>query len=115
MQNSIKGVFLLKREINNKVSLTNKETNSYDLIDYFEFERMLKQHFSIDKSNKILDCINCSQKVIIDFDKSIAKLIKEKDYDFRDVMKSYMNSTNVENELNNPFDDDDIYSRFQNL
>jgi len=110
----IKGVFLIKRDYGNKVALQSKATNSMTLLDYFDFEDRIHQYFSYQTVNKILDNINCGRKVIIDFDKKIAKLIKEKDFDFSKVIPGCLNATNVENEL---FDatEDDIYTKFQNL
>ena len=115
INNDIKGIFLLKREFDNKISLFNKETNNLELVDYFEFEHLLKKYFGIDKTEVILDHINCGRKIIIDFNKSIAKLVKEKEYNFKDAMNVYFDPKNIESELNNPFEDEDIYSRFQNL
>ena len=112
--NKIKGVFLVKRDYGNKVSLLNKATNSMNLLDYFEFKEQLPFYFSIDTVNKILDNINCERKVIIDFDNKKAKLIKEKEFDFTKVIPSYLTPSNVENELFNATEED-IYTKFQEL
>lgn len=113
--NQIQGIFIIKREFGNNVALINKVTSETTIMDYFEFEKKLKLVFDIDKAIKILDNINCSRKVLIDFDKKIAKLIVEKDIDFNSFLMSYLTAKNVETELSNPFEDDEIYSRFQTL
>lgn len=115
MNNDIKGIFLLKREIDNKISLLNKETSNYELVDYFMFEHTLMKTFGIDKTKNILEHLNCGRKVLVDFNKNIAKLVKEKEFDFKEVMKPYFDPKTIESELNNPFEDEDIYARFQNL
>lgn len=113
--NSIKGIFLIRRDFGNNVSLQNKNTQSQEMMDYFKFKDNLMYYFPIDKVNIILEHINCGRKILIDFDKKVAKLIVEKDYDFKKVLDIYFDPKNVEAELNNPFEDQDIYSRFQTL
>lgn len=115
MENNIKGIFLLKRDFGNNVSLQNKDTSEQTIMDYFQFKDILHVNFPLEKVNLILDHINCGRKIILDFDKKIAKLIVEKDYDFKKALDIYFDPKNVEAELNNPFEDQDIYSRFQEL
>lgn len=115
MENNIKGIFLLRRDYGNNVSLQNKDTNEQTIMDYFVFKDKLIFNFPKEKVDIILDHINCGRKIIIDFDKKIAKLIVEKDFDFKKALDIYFDPKNVESELNNPFEDEDVYSRFQNL
>lgn len=115
MENNIKGVFLLRRDYGNNVSLQNKDTKEQTIMDYFEFKDKLAFNFPIEKIDIILEHINCGRKIILDFDKKIAKLVVEKDYDFKRALDIYFNPSNVESELNNPFDNEEIYSRFQTL
>lgn len=113
--NTIKGIFLIKRNYENTVSLLNKTTNSQEILDYFIFKDKLSMLFDIDKTNKILDYINCGEKILIDFDKKIAKRIIDKEFDFKNVIKTYLNPKNIENELNDPYLEEDVYSRFRDL
>lgn len=116
MQNNITGVFILKREFGNNVSLLNTKTNSLEYIDYFKFKQILERSYGIERSNKILENINCYNKVILDFEKNVAKLIKDKDFDFKKVISGYMTPEHVENEYScSLFYDDDIQGRFQTL
>ena len=56
-------------------------------------------YFPLEKVNIILDHINCGRKILIDFDKSIAKLIVEKDFDFKKALDIYFDPKNVEAEI----------------
>lgn len=111
----IKGIFLISRAWGNNVNLENVNTQALEIMDYFLFKNNLMFYFPLEKVEVILDHINCGRKVLIDFDKEIAKLIVEKDFDFKKALDIYFDPKNVESELNNPFDDPDIYSRFQEL
>ena len=114
--NNINGIFIIKRDYGNTVSLFNKLTNSQEIVDYFAFEAKLPMYFNKETVKKILDHINNYRKVLIDFDKKIARVIVEKDYDFKKVIYSYMNAGVVESDLNDPtLTEDEIYSKFQQL
>ena len=115
MQNNISGIFILKREFGNNVSLLNTKTNALEYIDYFKFKPILEKAYGIEKSNKILDNINCYNKVMLDFDRTVAKLIKDKNYDFIKVIRDQMTPTNVECEFFNSMFNDEIQGRFQTL
>ena len=112
--NQIKGIFVLKREYGNNVSLQNKNTNGQEFLDYFIFRDKLAFYFPIEKVEKILEHINCGRRVLIDFDKKIAKLIVEKEFNFKKALDIYFDPMNIENDLQN-LDDQDIYSRFKDL
>ena len=116
MQNDINGIFILKREFGNNVSLLNTATKNLEYVDYFEFKTLLEKKFGLERAKNILETINCYNKVILDFDKAIAKLIKDKPCDFNKVINSYLTTKNIEIEYdNNTFDFDDIQGKFQNL
>ena len=99
MINKIEGVFVVKRGFDNTVILLNSKLNSQKTVDYFEFRQLLFRYFSPEKITKLLDYINSGEKLIIDFDKAIVKLIATKDYDFNNVLKSQLNPKNIENIL----------------
>lgn len=115
LESQINGIFVLKREFGNNISLLNTNTKALEYMDYFKFKPLLEKAFGLEKSRKILELINCYNKVILDFDKAIAKLIKDKPCDFNKVISSYLNTENIENEYNNYFDLDSIEGKFQNL
>lgn len=97
MINKLEGLFVVKKGFGNTVILENKKLNSQKTLDYFEFKDSLFQSFSPETIDKLLDKINCSEKVIIDFDKKVAKLIVDKDIDFNKVLKQQMNAKTIEN------------------
>ena len=114
--NDITGIFIVKRGYENTVELINKSTNYQEVVDYFAFKKKLPTYFDQSTVNKILDHINCYRRLLIDFDKKIARLITEKDYDFSKAINAYMTPQAVENDLLDPtLSEDEIYSKFQQL
>lgn len=113
---SIKGVFIIKRGFGNTVVFINKDISTEEAIDYFIVQNKLPLYFPINTVNKILYEINCMRKVLIDFDNKVAKSIVDKPIDFNTIINAYLTPESVENELNNPFEDEDIYNnKFQQL
>jgi len=115
MENKISGIFVLKREFGNNVSLLNTNTKALEYMDYFKFKPILEESYGIDKAKIILENVNCYNKVILDFDKNVAKLVKEKDCNFKQTIYSMMTPQAVETEYLNSFDFEDIQGKFQTL
>lgn len=115
MENKISGIFVLKREFGNNVSLLNTNTKSLEYMDYFKFKPILEENYGIEKAKIILENVNCYNKVILDFDKTVAKLVKDKDCDFKQTLYSMMTPQAVETEYVNSFDYEEVQGRFQTL
>lgn len=66
-------------------------------LDYFTFQSILFKYFDIDRINKILEYLNESEKVIIDFDNERAMLVKDKDPNFLSIFTKEMSPETIAN------------------
>ena len=71
--------------------------NERQSLDYFMFQSYLFKYFDIDKINKILEYLNESEKVVIDFDNEKAMLVKDKDPNFLSIFTQEMDPQTVAN------------------
>ena len=74
--------------------------NERQSLDYFMFQSYLFKYFDIDKINKILEYLNESEKVVIDFDNEKAMLVKDKDPNFLSIFTQEMSPQTVANFYN---------------
>ena len=74
--------------------------NERQSLDYFMFQSYLFKYFDIDKINKILEYLNESEKVVIDFDNEKAMLVKDKDPNFLSIFTQEMDPQTVANFYN---------------
>lgn len=115
---SISGIYLTKRDLWNNIIILQDAQKTTTRLDYFKFKNELSKKFGLDKSEKILDRLNCGELIIIDFDKSIAKRVVEKEFDFETTLRSYLTAEFVENLI---LEDklleieDNLYNRTPNL
>lgn len=115
---SISGIYLTKRDLWNNIIILQDAQKTTTRLDYFKFKAELSKRFGLDKSEKILDRLNCGELIIIDFDKSIAKLVIEKEFDFETTIRNYLTAEFVENLI---LEDklleieDNLYNRTPNL
>lgn len=115
---SISGIYLTKRDLWNNIIILQDAQKTTTRLDYFKFKNELSKKFGLDKSEKILDRLNCGELIIIDFDKSIAKRVVEKEFDFETTLRSYLTAEFVESLI---LEDklleieDNLYNRTPNL
>lgn len=115
---SISGIYLTKRDLWNNIIILQDAQKTTTRLDYFKFKTELSKKFGLDKSEKILDRLNCGELIIIDFDKNIAKLVIEKEFDFETTIRNYLTAEFVENLI---LEDklleieDNLYNRTPNL
>lgn len=106
----IKGIYIVEKKYD-LIWLTNVTTKVIESMDYFKFSNLLTQAFTEKQKNIILEELNCMRKVILDFDKNIAKKIQDKDVNFLDSMKSFFNAKYIQTQLDDPFNNSiDIYN-----
>jgi len=94
MEKAINGIRIIEKKWS-FVWLNDPEKQVTEAMDYFDFKAILHQTFTEEQINKILEMINCDEKILIDFDKEKVKLITVKDKPFTDQMKEYMNPNRV--------------------
>lgn len=115
---SISGIYLAKRDLWNNIIILQDAQKTTTRLDYFKFKNELSKKFGLDKSEKILDRLNCGELIIIDFDKSIAKRVVEKEFNFETTLRSYLTAEFVESLI---LEDklleieDNLYNRTPNL
>ena len=93
----IDGVYLVSKSgslINLIKSGSETERQS---LDYFAFQTYLFKYFDVEKINKILEYLNESEKVVIDFDNEKAMLVKDKDPNFLSIFTQEMSPETVAN------------------
>ena len=100
----IKGIYIAEKKYE-LVWLTDAKSKNSQSLNYFKFAGLLTQAFTERQIKIILEEINCARKVIVDFDKGVAKKIVDKDVDFADTMKRYFNPSYIQSQLDDPFND----------
>lgn len=84
----IKGIYLVQQRWD-LVWLQNKEENISEYVNYLAFKDLLIQKFDGNQVAKIIEYLTTEYKLVIDFDNSVVKLVKEKEINYLDSMKSY--------------------------
>lgn len=92
----ITGTYIVDKP-QSSVRLKRQDDNSTEWLDFFQFESILIGHFFIEVVKKIEEYIGEGKKVIIDFDKEKAMLIKDKTPNFLKLFTSEMSLKTVEN------------------
>lgn len=98
--NNLQGIYIVQRKWD-LIYLNNKKSQIEEYMNYYVFEKLLIQKFDGDKVKKILDEINSEKKLLIDFDKSLVKIIKEKEIRFIDSFGRYFTAVAAQDWLDN--------------
>ena len=98
----VKGIYTVEKKYD-LVWLKEAGTESNQSMNYFNFEKILYQAFTDNQIKVILDEINCMRKVILDFDKGVAKKVIDKDPNFLEAMLPYFNAKRIQQQLDDPF------------
>ena len=107
--NKVRGVYAAEKKYD-LVWLTNANTKSAEPVDYFKFSGLLTQAFTDRQRKIILEELNCMRKVILDFDKGVAKKVIDKDPNFMESMLPFFSPKYIQNQLDDPFNDSiDMY------
>jgi len=115
MDNKVKGIYIVEKKYD-LVWLTDGKTKSTESLNYFKFSSLLTQAFTEKQIKIILEEINCFRKVILDFDKGIAKKIIDKEPNYTDAMKPFFKPNYIQNQLDDPFNDSiDMYNPEESL
>lgn len=104
--NVLAGIYLVQIKFG-MISLTSIDMQSIEYMNYEKFINLLIQKFNEDQVKKINEALTTNNKLIIDFDKSIVKLVKEKDIKFDQYFASYFNAKAAEDWLENKQDFED--------
>ena len=106
----VKGIYTVEKKYD-LIWLTDARSKATESLNYFKFAGLLTQSFTEKQAKIILEELNCARKVILDFDKGIAKKIIDKDVNFIEAMKPYFSPSYIQNQLDDPFNDSiDLYN-----
>ena len=105
---AITGIYTVEKKYE-LIWLTNKVTKSSETLPYFTFRNLLFQSFNEDTIKKILEAINCEEKLLIDFDKDRVKRIVVKDRPFIESMNKYFSVKAAQQWLEDLEDENSIY------
>lgn len=91
---SINKVFKVVKQ-HSLIDMYVKEDNTHQYLNYDKFEDLVIKNFGYDKANTIMDYLNESKSIIIDFENKKALLIKEKTPNWNHTFKEYMSTDKV--------------------
>lgn len=91
---SINKVFKVVKQ-HSLIDMYVKEDNTHQYLNYDKFEDLVIKNFGYDKANTIMDYLNESKSIIIDFENKKALLIREKTPNWNNTFKEYMSTDKV--------------------
>lgn len=96
MNKILKGIHIVEKKYD-LIWLKDNDKKLSQTMKYFDFEIFLHQTFNEQQIKKILEALNCEERLLIDFDKAKVKIINLKEDKFFKEMNKYMNSKAVQN------------------
>lgn len=111
--NSITGTYLVQKEMS-FVRLDNKIDKTRQILNYFDFEKVLHRRFEEDITKKLLDKLNDNEKLLIDFDKGSVNIVKIKEVPFSKALTSFFNPNFIQQQIDSGYfntGDDILYKK----
>lgn len=109
----LSGIYTVEKKLD-LIWLRDKNQQIVQTFQYFTFKALLLQCFTEDQIKVLMEVLDCSDKLLIDFDKSKAKKIILKDEPFINHMKTFMNPNAVREEYEEALFDE-IDTRYVNF
>lgn len=97
--NNVSGIYLIRYQWH-LYWLENKDNNTTEAIKEELLRYYLAQTFDVEKVKRIFEELWDERKVLVDFDKKVAKLVIEKDPPFIQSMSIYFNPKHVYEDIN---------------
>lgn len=117
LKNKVTGIYIV--EIKYQLFwLKDTEKNSEEAFNLKDFELMLGQCFLHDQTLKILEALYSGNKLIINFNESKVKVIKEKDQPFVKEFAKYFTAEMAQayqENLEEATNEDELYKAYYNL
>ena len=101
MEKVLKDIYIVEKKWS-LIWLNDKEKQTIQTLDYFDFKALLYQSFTEEQIKKILEELDCEKKLLIDFNKEKVKIINQKEEPFINQMKLYMNPNFIQDSIDNP-------------
>ena len=113
---SIHGTYLVQKDMS-FVRLNNKIDKTHQILNYFDFEKLLHRYFEADITKKLLDKLNDNEKLLIDFDKGIVNLIKTKEMPFVKTLTTFFKPMFIQQQIDSGYFDvaEDILYKKENF
>lgn len=104
MNKTLTGIYIVEKKWS-LIWLKDNKKKISQTMKYFDFAAILHQSFNEEQIKKILEALNCENKLLIDFDKEKVKVVNKKEDNFFNEMNKYMNVKAVQDlvEDNNDF------------
>lgn len=100
MNKTLTGIHVVEKKYS-LIWLRDNEKQLSQTMKYFDFVAILHQSFNEQQIKKILEALNCEERLLIDFDKEKVKIINKKEEDFSKEMNKYMTAKTVQDIIDN--------------